>query len=284
MSLSPNDIVTKTGALPTLPHVATKVMKLAADPATSAKDMQEAIITDQGMTARILKIANSAMFGMKREVKTLTHAIMLLGFDSIRSIVIAAATRGMFKGRASSGFKEKLIWERSIGSALIARGIAEQLSGMDKEEAFIGGLMHNVGKTVFNTKLADQYGQVMAKAYNENIPIHLVEREVIGFDHAELGYCIIKQWNLSEALANAIRWYLEPNRASDDDRALAAVVSLAVHFCMDLGLGSSKPIPLEEQDLTSEMQILGLTDERLAKWREVVRIKIENDSAMIQSF
>lgn len=284
MPLTPSEIVAKTGDLPTLPHVATKVMRLVGDPETSAKDLQEAIITDQGMTGQILKIANSAMFGMKREVKTLTHAIMLLGFETIRSIVVAAATKNMYTKKTSTGFKEKLIWENSIGSALIARGLAEQFSSMDKEEAFIGGLMHNIGKTILNTKLPDAYSNVMVTAYNEDRPVYELEREQLGFDHAELGYCILKQWNLSDALASAVRYYLEPLKAPPEYRPLTAVISLADHFCLDLGLGVGKPTPLEEQNLEAERTILKLDDARLSRWREIIQEKIAADSPMIASF
>lgn len=284
MSLSPNEIVAKTGDLPTLPHVATKVMRLVGDPETSAKDLQEAIITDQGMTGQILKIANSAMFGMKREVRTLTHAIMLLGFDTIRSIVVAAATKNMYTNKSATGFKEKLIWENSIGSALIARGIAEQFPNMDKEEAFIGGLMHNIGKTILNAKMPEEYSNVMATAYNEGLPIEVLERKDLGFDHAELGYCILKQWNLSDSLAHSVRHYLEPAKAPEEYRSLTAVVSMGDRFCLDLGLGVAKSVALEDQDIDAERSILNLTDAKLERWREILSSKIEKDNAMISSF
>ncbi|MDJ0841620.1 MAG: HDOD domain-containing protein [Acidobacteriota bacterium] len=281
--MSPSEIVAKTGDLPTLPHVATKVMRMVSDPDTSAKDIQEAIITDQGMTGQILKISNSAMFGMKREVKTLTHAIMLLGFDTIRSIVVAAATKNLYQRKGSSGFKEKLIWENSIGSALIARGVAEQFSNIDKEEAFIGGLMHNLGKTVLNARFNEQYSQIMATAYNDERPIHEIEMEELGFSHAELGSCIIKQWNLSDSLVHAIKFYLEPEKAPKEHRMLTAIISISDRFCKDLGLGVAKPTPLEEQDLTNVRSILNLSEEKLDRWREIIHKKMEKDSAMVKT-
>ncbi len=285
MTLTPSDIVAKTGDLPTLPHVATKVMQLVSDQSTSAKDLQEVIITDQGMTGQILKIANSAMFGMKREVRTLTHAIMLLGFTTIRSIVLAAASKKMYTGRGGApGFKEKLIFENSIGSALIARGIAEQFSGLDKEEAFIGGLMHNLGRTVFNAKVPEAYGELIVESYNEGLPIYQLERRRFGFDHAELGYYVLQQWNLSESLTLAVRHCLNPEKAPGDHARLAAVVGLGSMFCLDLGLGVSKPVPLAEQDLGAAVEILALTEERLESWRQIIQVKIEKDAAMIKGF
>ncbi|CAM2068777.1 HDOD domain-containing protein [Sulfidibacter corallicola] len=286
MPITPEDIVKKTGDLPTLPHVATKVMTLVSDPETSAKDLQEAIITDQGMTAQILKISNSAMFGLKREVKTLTHAIMILGFNTIRSIVLAAAGKKLYtkKGAPNTGFKEKLIWENSIGSALIARGLAEQFRGMDKEEAFIGGLMHNLGKTVLNAKLPQKYSEIMVASYNESRPIHLLEQDYLGFDHAELGYCIVKQWNLSESLAESIRHYLAPENAPQEHRVQTAIISLATHYCLDLGLGVGQATPMEEQELGEIPAILKIDLPRLLRWREIITEKMEKDRALINSF
>lgn len=284
MTLKPTEIVARTGELPSLPHVATKVMKLVGEPDTSAKELQEAIITDQGMTAQILKIANSAMFGLKREVRTLTHAIMLLGFGTIRSIVMASATKGLYKSRRSAGLKEKLIWEKSIGSALIARGIADQFNDLDKEEAFIGGLMHNIGKTIFNNKFSEEYSQVMAEAYNEGKPIEFYERKQFGFDHAELGYCMLQQWNLSESLCLSVRNYLSPGEAPGTALKQTAVISLAVRFCADLGLGVSEPEPIQDQDTDACQKILNLTPDRLLKWHEILEKRIEKDRDMIQSF
>ena len=280
----PQEIVSKTGDLPTLPHVATKVMRLVSDPKTSAKDVQDAIITDQGMTAQILKISNSAMYGMKREIRTLTQAILLLGFESIRSIVVASASKKMYKAQGGApGFKEKLIWENSIGSALVSRGIAEQFPDMDKEEAFIGGLMHNMGKTVLNQKMPDAYSEIMVTSYNQGTPIHVIERQKLGFDHAELGYCLMQKWNLSDSLADAIRYYLEPEKAPLIHRRLTAAIALGTMFCLDLGLGVSQPIPLDEQPLLPQvMEILAITPERLAIWRKVVEDKLTKDADMIQ--
>lgn len=283
MSMSPSEIVAKTGDLPTLPHVATKVMRLVGDPETSAKDLQEAIITDQGMTGQILKISNSAMFGMKREVKTLTHAIMLLGFDTIRSIVVAAATKNLYQRKGGTGFKEKLIWENSIGSALIARGIAEQFDGIDVEEAFIGGLMHNMGKTVLNQKFPEQYSSIMASSYNDERPIHEIEFEELGFTHADLGACIIRQWNLSDSLAVAVNFYLNPQDAPNEYKMLTAIISMSDLFCRDLGLGVAKPTPLEEQDLTNVRSILKLSEQKLDRWREIIHQKMEKDSEMVKT-
>lgn len=284
MALTPADIVAKTGDLPTLPHVATKVMRLVSDPETSAKDLQEAIITDQGMTGQILKIANSAMFGLKREVRTLTHGIMLLGFQTIRSIVMASAAKNMYNKKGAAGFKEKLLWENSIGSALIARAVAEQFERLDKEECFIAGLMHNIGKTILNSKFPDQYSAIMAENYNNGTPIHELEQREFGFDHAELGYALLKQWNLSDPLCLSVKHYLNPQDAPAEMQRQTGTVTLGHVFCLDLGLGVSQPIPLEEQSLDAVFEIMDLNPARLEKWREIIARKIEEDRGVIQSF
>ena len=195
---------------------------------------------------------------------------------------VAAASKKVYAKKGSTSFMEKLIWENSIGSALIARGIAEQFADLDKEEAFIGGLMHNLGKTVLNAKLPEEYRDIMARSYNEGTPIQVVEKDVLGFDHAELGYCILKQWNLSESLANSVKFYLDPTQAPPSFRRATATICLSTMFCLDMGLGVSKPVALEEQNLDQMKSILQLTDERLAIWKKVVSAKMEKDSAMIK--
>ena len=117
-----NDIVMQTRDLPAMPQVATKVLELSSDTNTSAQQLQQIISDDQAMTARILKIANSAMYSCSRKVKTLTEAIVMLGFNSIRSLVVTSAARNLYNtSRATTGLKERLLWEHSVGSAFACR-------------------------------------------------------------------------------------------------------------------------------------------------------------------
>ena len=117
MPITPQELIANLGDLPPLPQVAAQVLRIAADPDASTDELQKVIGTDQALTAQILKIANSAMFGMMREVTTLTQAIMTLGFSTIKSVVIASSAKNLYN-RGSSGLQERLMWEHALVTGL----------------------------------------------------------------------------------------------------------------------------------------------------------------------
>ena len=121
MPISPQELIQNLGELPPLPQVAAQVLRLVADPDSTTEDLQKVISTDQALTSQILKIANSAMFGMMREVRTVTQAIMTLGFSTIKSVVIAASAKNLY-ARGSVGLQERLLWEHALVTSLAGRG------------------------------------------------------------------------------------------------------------------------------------------------------------------
>ena len=148
MPITPQELIANLGDLPPLPQVAAQVLRLATDPDSTTDELQRVIATDQALTAQILKIANSAMFGMVREVRTLTQAIMTLGFSTIKSVVIASSAKNLYS-RGGTGLQERLLWEHALVAALSARAYARGFRSPRMEEAFLGGLMHDIGKSVF---------------------------------------------------------------------------------------------------------------------------------------
>jgi HD-like signal output (HDOD) protein len=280
MTLQIETIVAKTGDLPAMPEVATKVMRMIGQQNTNAHMLQETISADQGMTLQILKIANSSLFGLKREVKTLSHAIALLGFNTIRAIVLASATKNLYAGK-QMGLKERLLWDKSIGCAMIARQLAENDTSIDKEEAFIGGLMHNVGQSVFNSRFMEQYDAVVQEHYNEETPIHLIERRVFGFDHCDLGHALTKKWNLSDTITQTLLHYLTPEDAPVPLAKLVAMVHLAYLFCLDLGIGVRQTTPLEQTVSESILTQLGIEHKHIDFARKKIQELMNKENGSI---
>jgi len=235
MELSAERLVASVGELPAVPDVAAKVMKMISDPDVSAKALQDVIMTDPAMTVNILKLANSALFGVKREVKTLTHAIMLMGFSSIRSVVLALAAKGIYE--KGQGFKQQLLWKNAIAAASANRFLAEKLLEQSREEAFITGLLHNIGRAVMLRKFKEDYGQLMEKAYNEGIELNLLERDRYGFSHSEVNFFVLEKWNLHANMVQASRYYWEPQNAPQNCAKLAALTGLSVLFNAACGVG-----------------------------------------------
>ena len=230
-------IIMSTRDLPAMPEVASKVLELSSDPNTSAQQLQQVISDDQAMTARILKIANSAMYSCSRKIKTLTEAIVMLGFNSIRSLVVTSAARNLYNTRNSrSGLKERLLWEHSIGAGFTCRILAQKRSPALVEEAFLAGLMHDIGKLVLNLRTPERFDEIVQIVYNENQPFHETEQRSLGFSHAEVGALLINKWKLSPVLEDVIRNHHNPEALSPDNQLLL-YLDLANNICRKMGIG-----------------------------------------------
>jgi HD-like signal output (HDOD) protein len=244
--------------LPAMPHVASKVLELSSDPDTSASLLQQVIADDQAMTARILKIANSAMYACSRRIKTLSEAIVMLGFNSIRSLVVTSAARNLYtSGGARMGLKERLLWEHSIGCAFACRLLVAERHPALMEEAFLAGLMHDIGKLVLNLQLPDRFEEIVQVVYNENRDFHATEQELLGFDHAQVGAMLINKWKLSPVMEEVIGLH-HTTAKFGQGHPLLLFLDLANQICHKCGIGF-----LEQPDLdlcaTPSGQALGLT-------------------------
>ncbi len=282
MPITPQELIANLGDLPPLPQVATQLLRLTADPDASAEDLRRVISTDQALTGQILKIANSAMFGMVREVTTLTQAIMTLGFSTIKSVVIASSAKNLYH-RGTVGLQERLIWEHALVAAIASRAFAKTLRFPRVEEAFIGGLLHDIGKSVMGVKFPERYSALLRTVYNERGDGLALELDTFGFDHAMVGEALVQKWNLAPSLQQAARWHHDPIHAQEDHLPLAAIVALANRLALEQKAGIGDPIHLESAALQA-MDILKLGPEALESHQEAVRAAIEQDKTMIAEF
>lgn len=282
MPITPQELIANLGDLPPLPQVAAQVLRLAADPDSTTEELQRVIATDQALAAQILKIANSAMFGMVREVTTLTQAIMTLGFSTIKSIVIASSARNLYK-RGGTGLQERLLWEHALVTAISARAYARSFRNSRVEEAFLGGLMHDIGKAVMDLKFPERYGAMVRTIYNEDVDGLESELDLFGFDHAMVGEAILHAWNLPRSLENTVRWHHDPVHAPAEDQALTACVALGNQLALDRNVGIGKPESLAGAT-GQAMELLGLTPETLAAHRLQVVEALEADKNLIRDF
>ena len=282
MPITPQELIANLGDLPPLPQVASQVLRVSADPDANAEDLRKVIAMDQALTSQILKISNSAMFGMMREVTTLTQAIMTLGFSTIKSVVIASSAKNLYN-RGTVGLQERLIWEHALVSAIASRAFAKSLRFPRIEEAFIGGLLHDIGKSVIGVKFPERYSTLLRTVYNENSVCLDLELETFGFDHAMVGEALVSQWNLATSLQAAVRWHHDPIHAQETHRELTAIVALANHLSLEEKVGIGDPKHLEGASMQA-MEILQLGPEALGGIKEGVRTAIEQDKTMIAEF
>jgi len=282
MPITPQELIANLGDLPPLPQVAVQVLRIAADPDASTDELRRVISTDLALTAQILKIANSAMFGMMREVRTLTQAIMTLGFSTIKSVVIASSAKNLYS-RGNAGLQERLMWEHALTAALAGRAYGKNLRFPRAEECFLGGLLHDIGRSVMGVKFPDRYGILVRSAYNDGTDLTELELETFGFDHAMVGEALLHSWNLAYSLEQAVRWHHEPAHAPEEERPLTALVALGNVLALEQKIGVGRPEHLTEATRQA-LEILGLESNDLEGHREAVLATLELDKSLITDF
>jgi putative nucleotidyltransferase with HDIG domain len=269
--------------LPTIPVVAIKVMQLIESERATAQELAKVVASDPAVAARVLKISNSSFYGCQRQILTLSSAIVVLGFSTLRSLVVAASVKQVYK---PYGLTEKMLWEHSFAAGLAARIIASQTRAANEEEAFLAGLFHDIGKIIMNTLDRVKFQEVMQHCYNEGISFGEAERSIYPFSHDEVGAYVIRKWNLPEVLTTAILQHHRMEFSAEDSPAvinLTAVTSLADLFCLKLGIGSRTP--QDDLDLAGSKPglLLKLSPEQTALALETFRDAFEKDREIFTS-
>ena len=282
MPITPQELITNLGDLPPLPQVAAQVLRIVADPDSTTDELQRVVSTDQALASQILKIANSAMFGMVREVKTLTQAIMTLGFSTIKSVVIASSAKNLYN-RGGAGLQERLLWEHALTTAIAGRAYAKQLRSPRTEEVFLAGLMHDIGKSVMGVKFPDRYSAMVRTVYNEQVDAFQLELDTFGFDHAMVGEALLRSWNLAQSIEQTARWHHEPLEAPPEHRPLCALVALGNQVALSLNVGIGRPESLAGAT-EQALEILQITPEHLEELREPTLQALELDKSLLTEF
>lgn len=220
-------VLNRVDTLPTLPPVVTRILALVEDPKATGQQVADTVSMDQAMVAAILKIVNSPFYGLNRRISSISHAILLLGFRTIRNMALSATLLNTFGGQSGNRrFDRGHFWRHSVGCATTARLLAKRLRIVDPEEAFLTGLIHDMGRIVFDHYFTAEFGQVIELAGGGNVPLLNAECEIFGLDHTEVGRLIAQKWNFPATVAEAIGAHHDPSKARLSP-PLAAVVHVA---------------------------------------------------------
>lgn len=254
------EIVKNAGDLPAFPGTAMTAMRMTEDPNTNTRELQSVIAKDQALTARILKIVNSAMYCFEREVSTLSHAITILGLETVRSVIITAAMQQIFQQGAlqSKDLTAKLFWEHSTGAALAAKVIAGRSGYSVPEEAFSCALLHDMGKMVMLKNQKHIYQEILNQVYCGSTTFCEAEQEAFGYTHAHLGALLAMKWRFPERLVEGILYHHDFEGAPAQ-KQLAAVVALADAMMVTLEVGFRKDpeMQLEEESAAKFLRMSG---------------------------
>jgi HD-like signal output (HDOD) protein len=230
-ALTPEAILHHSGELPALPKAACHIMAVIEDPSTTATKLEHALAMDQALTAKVLRIANSPFYGAVREITTVSEAIVRLGFVAIRNWTLVTAARSVFL-TPGAGLLYQKIWRQSVMSAMAGQLVALAVGRSNPDNVFIGGLMQNIGQLVLARSHPELFQEILNDSVERGLPYHVVERERLGFDHGELGALLIKEWNLSEELEDAVRWHHRFGEEGAPSQRMAAMISLGEEIAL----------------------------------------------------
>jgi len=269
-------LVTQMERLPSLPALYLDILEELRAPDPSAKRVGEIIARDLGMSAKVLQVVNSAFYALRQQVSSPAHAVVLLGLDSIRILVLSLHVFQEFESLPVRRLSLKSIWRHSIMVATTAKRVMEleTADARAAEHAFMAGLLHDVGQLVLAVNLPKEYTEVARRAETGKICLHEAEAEVLGATHAEVGAYLLGIWGLPDTIVMATAHHHHP--PAGDERSLGPLA--AVHACNAL-LHEISPLarigarPKLDVEYLAELQLL----DRLPRWREIVQQTVSQE-------
>ena len=234
-------IINKMKEIKSFPQFVVETLRKLNDPTSSASDVAISLSRDEGLVLRTLKLANSAAYGMTRNISDVSEAIALLGYKNISNIVLAATVYTvMDKGLNGYALDRGELWRHSLTVAYASRYIAQTTKKIPPEEAYVGGLLHDVGKVVLNDYVHFGYGLIVKEVEERRIPFADAEVKIIGFDHATVGSLLVERWNLPKGYYHSTLLHHKPNELEPENaefQPLVDVVSVANSICLMMGIG-----------------------------------------------
>lgn len=227
-------IISTIGELPASPAIVSAVMGLTSSVETDISKLVKVLSADQALTAKVLKLSNSSFYGRSKGVSTLKEAILILGFYTLRSLVIASSTHSLYK-RKDSNSLEQALWEHSLATAISCKEVAREIHHNNIEEAFIAGLMHDLGKLILSQKMPAEYDAIVEEVRSSQRSFLEVEMEILGFNHVDVAKALFDKWNFPTFLSSAIYYHHRPDSkpvSSGASRSPAEIpLAYIVNFC-----------------------------------------------------
>jgi len=211
--ISPQSLIEGSLEVFSLPDIYFQISEMISDPRYTANDMGDVIAKDPGLSVRLLKIVNSSFYGFQAKIDTVSRAITIVGVDDLKSLVLATSVIDKFSDIPVELIDMTDFWMRSIRCGIIAKLLAKESSVLHCERLFLTGLLHDVGSLVMYSKIPEQSREVLLAAnYNRQL-VGVIEKQVLGFTHADVGGELIRSWGLPESLFEAVGCYLDPEVA-----------------------------------------------------------------------
>lgn len=266
--------------LPAMSATMLEVSKLLDDPSTNTASLSKIIGKDQGLSTKILSIANSPLYGLTRKVSTIDFAILIIGYQDIKNIVVALTMVDSFKNKSDKYFDQNAFWMHSMLTGTACKRIAEDLGFRIGSEAFVAGLLHDLGIPVMHKFLKKEFEAVVNEFLESDDLLTEIETRHLGMDHQEIGNYLTNKWSLPEHLSNSILYHHTPSVAPEKD-VLTSIVHLVDYMTQKLEVGGyylDRGLEFDEGSL--EVLGIGSTDELetfVESYRELFNQELNSD-------
>jgi putative nucleotidyltransferase with HDIG domain len=216
MTRSKEELLEMVDRMPAFPASVHRIVQMTSDVNCQARDLVRVIDTDPVLTMRILRVANSAYFGLQMKIVSVQHAVVYIGLNSVKHLALATAAIGSLPDKSSSGFDAERFLQHSMAVGVITRRLSKRLGGRASDgDEFVAGLLHDIGKVLFAHFEPEALGEALRISVEEAVPVHEAEHRLLGVDHAEMGGMLANHWGFPETLCRAIREHHEPVDAED---------------------------------------------------------------------
>ena len=264
--------MTRSENLPVLPQAVSNILRLADDPNASQRDLEKAFEKDPAIAAKILKVANSAYYG-GANIPTIGRAISYLGISAIRSLVVGVAFQQVTKSRSDVDQFDKVdFWRHSLATAVASRILGKLQFPARSEELYCMGMLHDIGQLVLDRFMPEEFELALRMSSGQGLPLWMAERQVMGFDHAEVGGLLTRRWGLSDTMWSGIKHHHEPEEETASPE-MSSIVCAAHALAYDAGFTNQGQSP--DQIDHACLEAMELPEEQLPVITQVLCDEVE---------
>ena len=261
--------IASIGDLATLPEVTIKIIGIVEDAKSTARDLHDVIKKDPALSVKVLKVVNSAFYGLPGQIASVDRAIILLGLSAVKNIAIAASIARLFKGkRISEHFSAADLWKHSVAVAVASRSLGKcSPHPVMADELFVAGLIHDIGTLIERQAFSEQFTEVVNRCVNEDLDFLECEREIIGADHQDFGIGLTTKWKFPRHLCAAVGFHHTPHVVSDELKNMAYLVHVADVLACQEQIGFY--VTAQGEQISDEiLEMLGISHEQVEEIRE----------------
>lgn len=242
-TITSDEVIKNIRDLPSLPIIVMDLLNSFEHQDASIGELADKVSRDQALAAKTLRLANSSFYGLSRKVTTIDQAITVLGFDSVRSLITAAAVTGNFSASTHATFDFQRFWQHAIGTALCSKKLAKSLN-LNQDFAFISGLLHDIGKLVLVTRFPEKYSEAISYRALHDCYMLEAEQATLGIDHTTVGRALAEYWKFPPMMQKAIASHHAP--APQDLNGIPGIVHIAdaIVHALDLNKEADALVPM----------------------------------------